>query len=310
MNGIASRLQRSKNEIEKAGLRFEDAATRRTRRGRTVWSAGPRLPQARRLLRLRRQSDPNSGWADNVALGDIAPGDPRPVLVVRTLARRGKIHLFQTLSELDAVIDDPELDLSRDSIGFLLPEEIFIHRIEPGADGRAIAIPQGYGENGVWVRGTLDRHILHDGMSAGAGYAYIQECAWFERRITLMDAQRQVDKLHARTMAAREELARWTRLDDVARYRHAQLIAFESYEDVFSAPPLHMRLRCWREVLIEPAGGTPVRLTEEGLRGDDERTATRAIERWRAQAPARADVPITVRSVAIAKRQSRPMPPP
>ena len=40
--------------------------------------------------------------------------------------------------------------------------------------------------------------------------------------------------------------------------------------------------------MIEPVGSEPVHVMEEGLRGDDERTAERAIGKWRAQAPSRA----------------------
>ena len=47
------------------------------------------------------------------------------------------------------------------------------------------------------------------------------------------------------------------------------------------APPRRMRLRCWYEVVIGTAKGKRVVLREEGLRGDDARTTSRAIGRCR-----------------------------
>ena len=76
------------------------------------------------------------------------------------------------------------------------------------------------------------------------------------------------------------------------------------------APPLRMRLRlrCWYEVVIEGAKGRRIVLREEGLRGDDARTTSRAIGRWRELEGKGAREPIAVREFRIAKRQPRPMP--
>ena len=136
------------------------------------------------------------------------------------------------------------------------------------------------------------------------------ECAWFERRIALVDAKRQVDELNARAIYWLEKTEGWTRLEAEAKHRHVLWIAADPDRRPRNAPPLRMRLRCWREVIIEPLGGKPLRVMQEGLRGDDERTAARAIERWRGQDGSRERVPVNVQSAKIARRQRVPMPPP
>ena len=305
VSGIASTMSWSRTLISEGGIRFDEAVIRRRRQGKSIWTAGPRIAQALNLMRLRRQGYPDGEWGDDIPVEDIEPGDPRPALVLRTIARRGKIVEFQgTIANLEEIVDDPELDLSENLVGFSRPGEIFIERIEPGADGRQIEVPPGYEENGLWVRGTIDGRKR--AIAGRRRFAYIKECAWFERRLALVDAKRQVDELHARNMWWQEETSRWKRLDDNARYRHVQWIAADPYRLPRSAPPLHLRLRCWRTIAIEPDGEAPTQVMEEGLRRDDERTADRAIRRWRSKNASRAGVPVTVRSVKIARRQPKP----
>ena len=131
VNGIASTLRPSKEQLENLGIRFEEAVSRRKRRGRSTWRAGARISQARHLLRLVRQGTRESGWGDDVPLEDVAPDDPRPTLVVRTLARRGRGVEFHSLAELESLTDDTTLDMRRDSRAFEFPEEVLIERIEP-----------------------------------------------------------------------------------------------------------------------------------------------------------------------------------
>ena len=69
-----------------------------------------------------------------------------------------------------------------------------------------------------------------------------------------------------------------------------------------------MRLRCWYEVVIGTAKGRRIVLREEGLRGDDARTTSRAIGRWRKLQGKGARAPVAVREFRIAKRQPRPCP--
>ena len=50
-------------------------------------------------------------------------------------------------------------------------------------------------------------------------------------------------------------------------------------------------------------------LREEGLRGDDARTAARAIDRWRSTDAKHENEPVAVGEVRVAKSQPRPMAP-
>ena len=63
---------------------------------------------------------------------------------------------------------------------------------------------------------------------------------------------------------------------------------------------------CWRDIVLETSNGRRVVLREEGLRGDDYRTALRAINRWRETHKATDDV--TVVDIRISKSQPRPVP--
>ena len=60
--------------------------------------------------------------------------------------------------------------------------------------------------------------------------------------------------------------------------------------------------------MIGTAQGRRILLREEGLRGDDPRTTSRAIGRWRELEGKGARAPVAVREFRIAKRQPRPMP--
>ena len=104
---------------------------------------------------------------------------------------------------------------------------------------------------------------------------------------------------------------RWTRLERRERhgFRYVNWIGARGLNGPRSAPPLRMRLRCWYEVVIETARRKRTVLREEGLRGDDACTATRAIDRWRKAQVQRATEPVEVREIRIAKSQPRPMPP-
>ena len=67
------------------------------------------------------------------------------------------------------------------------------------------------------------------------------------------------------------------------------------------------RVRCWYEVVIGTAQGRRIVLRDEGLRGDDARTTSGAIGRWRELEGKGAREPVAVREFRIAKRQPRPM---
>ena len=92
-------------------------------------------------------------------------------------------------------------------------------------------------------------------------------------------------------------------------FRYVNWIGARGLNGPRSAPPLRMRLRCWYEVVIETTRRKRIVLREEGLRGDDARTMTRAIDYWRKAQIQRATEPVEVREIRIAKSQPRPMPP-
>ena len=140
--------------------------------------------------------------------------------------------------------------------------------------------------------------------------AWIGEARWFERRIALVDAVRQVQEVRAQGWLVRDEQRRrWHAADGEARFRYVDWIGSGGPDGPSSVPPIRMRLRCWYEVIIETGAGKRVVLREEGLRGDDARTAARAIERWRTRHARHGNALVVVRAIRIAKRQPRPMPP-
>ena len=98
----------------------------------------------------------------------------------------------------------------------------------------------------------------------------------------------------------------WYEVDD-QRFRYVKWIAPGGYLTPHSTPPLRMRLRCWRDIVLETAQGRRIVLREEGLRGDDVRTAFNAIMRWRISQNA-TDV-VKVVEVRVAKSQPRPRDP-
>ena len=101
----------------------------------------------------------------------------------------------------------------------------------------------------------------------------------------------------------------WHATDGEARFRYVYWIGSGGPDGPSSAPPIRLRLRCWYEVIIETGAGKRVVLREEGLRGDDARTAARAIGRGRTRHPRHRNALVVVRAIRIANRQSRPMPP-
>ena len=92
-------------------------------------------------------------------------------------------------------------------------------------------------------------------------------------------------------------------------FRYVSWIGARGLSGPRSAPPLRMRLRCWYEIVVETTKRKRVVLREEGLRGDDTRTAARAIDRWRRAGAQPGNEPVAVREVRVAKSQPRPMAP-
>ena len=115
------------------------------------------------------------------------------------------------IAGLDALLDEEWFEAEADGPGSV--GEIFIDRIEPGREERVRPVPEGYGENGIWVR---ERHDYANPRVAGAMgtgrhstlLAWMGEARWFEQRIALVDAVRQVQEMRAQGRLVRDEQRR------------------------------------------------------------------------------------------------------
>ena len=314
VKGIGAALSGTRLSLEQAGIRLDEAVHRRTVRRRSEWTAGPRIRQARHVLEKERRRWTKGESRDGLPVEEVPPGHGGPVLVLRTLKSKGTAcRIAGGMDELDEILDDPRELIHDDDTGTI--GEVFIDRIEPGRDGHDHPVPEGYGENGIWIRGQHDYAEPRVAGAIGTGrfpmmFAWIREATWAERRLPLEDAVRQVETTGNRSWIVRhEQVARWRDVDAWTRYRYVEWISSREQTGPHSAPPLRMRLRCWHEVVVETAVNKRVILCEEGLRGDGERTIARAVARWREARPERANEPVTVIEVRVAKRQPRPLPP-
>ena len=313
VKGIGAALSGTRLSLEQAGVRLDEAVRRRTVRRRSEWTAGPRIRQARHVLEKVRRRWMKSGPAGELPVEDVTPGYEGPVLVLRALKSRGAVYrVGGGMAELDEILDDPREMVHDDELGTI--GEVFIDRIEPGRDAHAHPVPEGYGENGIWIRGWHDYAQPRVAGAIGTGrfptmIAWIGEAGWVERRLPLVDAVGQVEAVDDGSwITRREQAARWRNVDGETRFRYVEWIGSRGLTGPLSAPPLRMRLRCWYEVVVETAERKRVVLRAEGLRGDHERTAARAAARWREAHPERAGQPVALMEVRVAKRQPRPVP--
>ena len=314
VKGIGAALSGTRDTLFTAGIRMDEAAIRRTVRGRSVWTGGPRIRQAMHVLEQERYRWTDSDGRDEVPIEDARPEDPGPVLVLRALKSRGKVYRIDGgMAELDEILEDDRFEIGdarRESI-----REIFVARIEPGKDGREHLVPDGYGENGIWVRGEHDYAEPRVPGAIGTGIwstmiAWVGEATWVERRIPFVDTRRQVAKVRAENTwsFSGDAIERWQDIEPEACFRYVSWIGARGLDGPRNAPPLRMRLRCWHEVVIGTAKCRRMVLREEGLRGDHTRTTSNAIGRWREVQGKGAGEPVAVREFRIGKRQSRPMP--
>ena len=312
VKGIGRSLSQTRESLALGGIRFDEAVDRRTVGGRTAWFAGPRIRQARHVLEHQRRY-----WLanrDEVPLEDVRSDHKGDVLVLRALTRNGTVYQFDGgMAELEENLDDEWFD--RDDEGLWSLGEVFIHRIET-AEGGIRPVPDGYGENGIWIRGDYDYADPRVAGAIGTGHipsilAWVGNAKWIERRVALVDAVRQVEAARAgRTFLDDERRDGWRDVETGQRFRFVRWIG--GMRDGYMprrTPPIRMRLRCWYEIVISDANGKRMVLREEGLRGYMARTTDRAIERWRQSHPERRDDLLLVHETRIAKRQPRPMPP-
>ena len=314
VKGIGAALSGTRNTLYAAGIRMEEAAIRRTVGGRSVWTGGPRIRQAMHVLEQERYRWTYIGGRDDVPIEDAQPRDPGPVLVLRALKSRGNVYRIEGgMAELDEILEGDWFEIGdarHETIG-----EIFVAGIELVKDGGEHPVPGGYGENGIWVRGEHDYAEPRVAGAIGTGnrstmIAWVGEAIWVERRIPFVDARRQMVKVRAenRRSFSRDAIERWQDIEEESCFRYVSWIGARGLDGPRHAPPLRMRLRCWYEVVIGTAKGKRIVLREEGLRGDDARTTSRAIGRWHKLRGKGAGEPLAVGEFRIAKRQPRPMP--
>ena len=315
VKGIGAALSGTRQSLRQAGIRLDEAITRKTVRRRSVWTSGPRIRQARHVLEHTRRKWSRRTQPLTVPLKKAEPGHPGPVLVLRALKVKGGAYRVDGgMAELDAILEDEWLHYFDEEPGRI--GEVFIDRIEPGPDMREVPVPDGYGENGIWIRGQHDYAEPRVSGAIGTGrfgsmIAWIGEATWIERRIVLVDEVQQVERVLSEFIwMHRLDTELWRDVEAETRFQHIEWIGSIRDARASSAPPLRMRLRCWYEVVAETARGKRFLLREEGLRGDETRTAMRAIERWRKSDSRRANEPVAIHEIRIAKRQPRPMPPP
>ena len=314
VKGIGAALYGTRNTLSAAGIRMDEAAMRRTVRGRSVWTGGPRIRQAMHVLEQERYRWTGGDGREDVPIEDARQENPAPVLVLRALKSRGNVYRIDGgMAELDEILEDDRFEIGdarRESIG-----EIFVAGIEPGKDGREHPVPDGYGENGIWVRGEHDYAEPRVPGAIGTGLwstmiSWVGEATWVERRFPFVDARRQVAKVCAENSRSfsKDEIERWRDIEEGVCFRYVSWIGARGLDGPRHAPPLRMRLRCWYEVVIGTAKGRRIVLREEGLRGDAARTTGRAIARWRKLQDKGESEPISIREFRIGKRQPRPMP--
>lgn len=314
VKGIGQVLSRTRFSLLLQGIRFDEAVQRRTVGGRVEWSAGPRIRQARHALEHTRREWAGIRPEDDVPVSDVAPTYQGPVLVLRALMSSGTVYRVDGgMAELDAILDDGWFE--RDDEALWSIGEVFIHRIE-GPDSTRQPIPEGYGENGIWIRGAYDYADPRVASGIGTGHnpailAWIGEAKWAERRIALVDAMRQVEKVRAgRMFLDKGGQDGWRDVVTEMRFPYVRWIGtLRDRRGPHRAPPLRMRLRCWYEIVILDATGKRTVLREEGWRGDAARTTDRALERWRNIRAAHENELVLVNEIRIAKRQPRPMAP-
>ena len=313
VKGIGAALSGTRFSLEQSGIRLDEAVRRRTVRRLSQWTSGPRIRQARHVLEKARRRWTKSGRHGELPVEEVAPGYEGPVLVLRALMSKGTVYRIDGgMTELDEILDDPKDMIHDDRPGTI--GEVFIDRIELGRDAHKHPVPEGYGENGIWIRGWHDYAEPRVAGAIGTGrfptiIAWIGEAHWVERRLPLVDAVKQLEAVDDGSwMARREQAGRWRNAEEDAWFRYVQWIGSRELTGPQSAPPLRMRLRCWCEIVVETTKQERIVLREEGLRGDDRRTAALAVARWREADPERASEPVVVKEVRIAKSQPRPSP--
>ena len=106
VKGIGSALSGTRSSLGEAGIRLDEAVRRHSGHGYTVWTAGPRIRQARHALEHARRRWTRRERRDSVPVEEAPPEHPGPVLVLRALRSRGTVYRVDgTMADLDAILD-------------------------------------------------------------------------------------------------------------------------------------------------------------------------------------------------------------
>ena len=125
VKGIGAALSGTRLSLGEAGIRLDEAVRRRTVRGRSIWTAGPRIRQVRHALEHARRRWTKRERQDAVPVEEAPPGHPGPVLVLRALKSRGTVYRIDGgMAELDATLEDEWFAIEDEGRGSL--GEIFI----------------------------------------------------------------------------------------------------------------------------------------------------------------------------------------
>ena len=312
VRGIGSALRPTRSVLGMAGIRLDEALTRQHKGRKAQWVGGPRVRQAEHVLRQRDERYERVPRDKTESLAPPHEGYRGPILVLGALVTRGYLYAMDgPLTTLDALLGADDFILGEEAYESL--GEVFIDRIVPGDNGDAQPVPPGYEENGIWIRGEHDYADPKVAGAIGSGRwarmtAWIGRAWWIERQVMAGNViEQKIEAGADRWEQAAEGPNGWKRVNDTEHFPFVYWIAGPNMHGHRSAPPLRMRLRCWREVVIRTADNRAVKLKEEGIRGDDRRTARRAIARWREETSS--DEAVEVETVRVARQQPRPRDP-
>ena len=314
--GIGAALSGTRDTLASFGIQRNEALIRSTRKGKSVWRAGPRIRQANHILQISRESWIKSSQFDQVPTDNVSPEYSGPVIVLRS--QLFELDVFRFSGGIEQLELALEIGWKKDkSNTYFHLGEVYVHCIEAGNDGVEHPIPDGYEENGIWGRGFWDHADPHVAGGIGTGInptlsACVGEARWVERRIPYVNVERQIFKMRASCghMIRSADAEKWQVLKPSRSIRFVHWMRSPRGKKHGSTPPIRMRFRCWYEIVIETTNGKRAVLREEGLRSDDHRTASRAIKKWRRCNGISDAEPISVAGFRISKKQPRPQDPP
>ena len=106
-------------------------------------------------------------------------------------------------------------------------------------------MPDGFGENGIWVRGDHDYAEPRVAGAIGTGIwstmiAWVGEATWVERPIPFVDARRQVAKVRAENSrsVSGDAIEHWRDIQEDVCCRYVSWVGARGLDGPRHAPPL------------------------------------------------------------------------